>query len=441
MSAGGEGELTVTVRMKVSPEPESEQALLDFLRRYRDALNYSIRAVIANRALSLSKAHRLLYKDLRERYGLPSNIAIGCYREAIAIAKSWLRNPKRGEVPTAKGLSMWLTHELGYRVKGDHVELAGGYRLRVIGWDRRYDDFPNREARLVFRDGEFTLCIFKRVPRPAKYAPKGVLAVDVNERQVVVGNSHVEQRIETPAERALHYRRLAERLQEKYSSPKYSAWLRKRGIRRRVRYFHRKARNIIEDWARRTSHMIISLAKQSQLAVAREDLTGLIESLRRLPKEHKTTLIALGYRKLGFWIDWQAEKNGVPLFVVEPAGTSSTCPRCGTKLVEIGYRRLRCPKCGLEADRDSIAILNIERRALGKMGGSLATPTAPQVTDVNPNRWGEPPHPKGMEEEARVELPQELYSCLEEEARRRQASKAEVIRELLSQACEGGEKK
>jgi len=39
-----------------------------------------------------------------------------------------------------------------------------------------------------------------------------------------------------------------------------------------------------------------------------------------------------------------------------------------------------------------------------------------------------------------IELPQELYNCLEE-ARRRQTSKAEVIRELLSQACKGGEKK
>jgi len=85
MSAGDEGELTLTVRMRVSPEPEQQQAILNLMRRYRDALNYSIRVIIANRALSLSKAHRLLYKDLRERYGLPSKIAQDCYREAIAI--------------------------------------------------------------------------------------------------------------------------------------------------------------------------------------------------------------------------------------------------------------------------------------------------------------------------------------------------------------------
>jgi IS605 OrfB family transposase len=390
MSAGDEGELTLTVRMRVSPEPENQQAVLGLMRRYRDALNFSVRVIIANRALSLGKAHKLLYNDLRERFGLPSRVAQDCYREAIAIAKSWLRNPRRGNKPTAKGLSMWLTHELGYRVKGDRVELAGGYRLRIIGWDRRYDDFPNREARLVFRDGRFDLYVTKRVPRPAKYAPKGVLAVDINEGRVVVGNSCVEIRVETPVERALRYRRLAERLQGKYSSTRYNAWLRRRGIRRRVKYFHRKARNIIEDWARRTSHIIISLARQGQLAVAREDLTGLIESLRKLPKGHRTALLALGYRRLAFWVDWQAEKGGVPLLVVDPAGTSTTCPRCGTKLVEVGHRRLRCPRCGLEADRDTIAVLNIERRALSKMGGTLASPTAPQVTDVSPNRWGEP---------------------------------------------------
>jgi len=47
---------------------------------------------------------------------------------------------------------------------------------------------------------------------------------------------------------------------------------------------------------------------------------------------------------------------------VNPRGTSSTCPRCGAKLVEVGHRRLRCPRCGLEGDRDVIATINIYRR-------------------------------------------------------------------------------
>jgi transposase len=81
-----------------------------------------------------------------------------------------------------------------------------------------------------------------------------------------------------------------------------------------------------------------------------------------------------------------AESRGVPIITVKPRGTSSTCSICGSKLIENIYRRLRCPRCGFEADRDTVAALNIEKRALEKMGGSLTTPTAPQMTDVDPNR-------------------------------------------------------
>jgi IS605 OrfB family transposase len=186
------------------------------------------------------------------------------------------------------------------------------------------------------------------------------------------------------------YKRLARELQKKYSSLKYNAWLRRRGIRRRIKSFHRKARNIIEDWAKKTSHEIVALAKQYQYAVAREDLTGLIENLSRLPKEHRISLLILSYRRLEQWIDWQCERQGVPVVAINPRGTSSTCPRCNSKLSENGYRIFKCPRCGFKADRDMVAVLNIERKAIKKMGGSLATPIAPQMTDVDPNRCGEP---------------------------------------------------
>jgi len=79
--------------------------------------------------------------------------------------------------------------------------------------------------------------------------------------------------------------------------------------------------------------------------------------------------------------------------VVEPKGTSTRCPRCSSKMMENRYRVFKCPRCGFEADRDTVAVLNIEKRALTQMGGSLTTPTALQMTDVNPNRCGEPVNP------------------------------------------------
>jgi len=101
--------LTLTIKMRVSPEPESGEELISLMKRYREALNYAIKVVIENKALSLDKAHKLLYNVLKERYGLPSKVAQDCYREAITVAKSWLRNPKRGKIPKVKTLKLWLT--------------------------------------------------------------------------------------------------------------------------------------------------------------------------------------------------------------------------------------------------------------------------------------------------------------------------------------------
>ncbi|NAY89549.1 MAG: transposase, partial [Desulfurococcales archaeon] len=241
MSSGGEGVLTLTIKMRVSPEPASYQELISLMKRYKEALNHAIKAIIENKALSLGKAHRLLYSILRERYSLPSKVAQDCYREAIAIVKSWLSNSNRGRMPRAKAPRIWLTNRYSFRVRDSYVELLGGYKLKIIGWDKKYDDYSYGDARLMLKDGKFILEVSKRVPEPAKYVARGVLAVDINEKEIVIGNSKIEHRFETAIERALHYKQLAENLQKRYSSPKYNAWLRRRGIRRRMKSFRRKA--------------------------------------------------------------------------------------------------------------------------------------------------------------------------------------------------------
>jgi predicted transposase len=75
MSLGNEGLLTLTIKMRISPEPEYEKELISLMRKYREALNYTIKVIIENKLLSLSKVHKLLYNVFKEKYGLPSKIA------------------------------------------------------------------------------------------------------------------------------------------------------------------------------------------------------------------------------------------------------------------------------------------------------------------------------------------------------------------------------
>ena len=283
----------------------------------------------------------------------------------------------------------------GYKIKDGYVEIIGGIRLKIIGWDRRYDEYENREARPVYREGRMILWISKRIPRPKQNKPRDAIAIDINERKIVYGDDKINKDIDTAVDRAYKYKILAESLHRRYSSPRYPAWRRK-AIHNRIRSHHRKARNVLEDWARKTPLKMVRLALKLQHALAREDLTGLINSLRKIRnKDHRTKLIIMGYSRLVKWIDWQAMKHGAPIVIVDPRGTSSECPQCDSKLEENGYRRLRCPSCGFEADRDVIGKLNTRKRALKMLGikvipgGVLASLTAPQMTDVNPNRWGE----------------------------------------------------
>ena len=122
--------------------------------------------------------------------------------------------------------------------------------------------------------------------RPEPYQPRDVIAANVNERKIVYGDDKINKEIGTKIDRAHRWKKLAENLQKRYSSPRYPAW-RRRGILNRIRSYHRKARNILEAWARKTSLGIVRFAKKLGYAVAREDLTGLINSLRKIKnKDH-----------------------------------------------------------------------------------------------------------------------------------------------------------
>jgi len=365
--------LIVVIKAKVEPTPE----LIELLRRYRDGLNMAIRwavevAKVRGRLLTLAEAHRALYEPLKVM-GLPPRIAAECYREALAVTKSYLANGARGRMPIVRSLHMWLRRD-AYSVRDGYLYVTGGYKVRILGIEKRYEEGRWREAKLVYRGGDMYLYIAVEIPRSTPIVPRGVVAVDINERHVYYGNSQWIKKVKTPVEKAVQLRELAESLQRKYSATHHGVERKSEKLQERIRSLYKKARDVVEDWARRVAVRVVEEARRQSYAVAIEDLTGLVESIRELPKMHRVKLMTLAYRRLLWWIKWQAAKRGVVVVEVDPRGTSTTCPKCGGKMEEVGHRRMKCVKCGFETGRDIVAILNIEKKARERLGNPAFSP-------------------------------------------------------------------
>ncbi|NON61200.1 zinc ribbon domain-containing protein, partial [Acidianus sp. RZ1] len=63
-------------------------------------------------------------------------------------------------------------------------------------------------------------------------------------------------------------------------------------------------------------------------------------------------------------LDLLALKQGVAIIKVPAFYASIPCPYDSGKMVKVDYRLFKCKRCGFQADRDSVARLNLLRRGI-----------------------------------------------------------------------------
>jgi len=129
----------------------------------------------------------------------------------------------------------------------------------------------------------------------------------------------------------------------------------------------------MEDFARKVGKWVVEIAGDFGANVIKlESLRNLVKNVDKLPKEFRDKLYLMQYRRIQYWIVWQARKRGILVQYVNPSYSSVLCPRCGKRMEERGYSWFRC-SCGYENDRDVIAIVNLNGR------GSLTLSSAHQM--------------------------------------------------------------
>ncbi|MCQ4367247.1 MAG: RNA-guided endonuclease TnpB family protein, partial [Sulfolobales archaeon] len=349
MARRGNKAIRATVSMKIA----LSEPLLALINNYVKALRFTLfwlkeNVPNPNEKGVLSKVHEALYEELKEEYNLPSKVAQDCYREALSVYKGWYNNPKKGKFPRVYRPTVWLTPRASYNVDFETltVRITSVGELPILGYPRNLKEYLSwrmKEARLVVRDDKAFLKVVFEKPIEEKVEPKGSIAADINMSEIVVGKDDKNYvRIPTRLHEVHHWKSLAENLQRKYPR----RWRENKRILRRIHSFHLKARRIMEDFARKVGKWVVEIAEGFGANVVKlENLRNLVKNVDKLPKEFRDKLYLMQYRRIQYWIEWQAKKHDILVQYVNPSYSSVSCPKCGIKMMEVAHRYFRCLKC------------------------------------------------------------------------------------------------
>lgn len=118
------------------------------------------------------------------------------------------------------------------------------------------------------------------------------------------------------------------------------------------------------------SKRIVDIAKENKMAIIMEDLSGIRNRYTKenMPgkKKDRKKLNGWSFAEIRRQIEYKADINGVPFYLVDPKGTSNVCAICGGKMKKSlnAYRKLKCSHCHHLVDRDVNASINILKRGI-----------------------------------------------------------------------------
>ena len=208
------------------------------------------------------------------------------------------------------------------------------------------------------------------------------MAIDLNFDNLTLavftlnGRSTKLKRFRTPLRKALTHRIWIERILRRYSR----SWRFIKGVRRAIEKHGERIKNISWDYSHKVGDLIAGLAFSHSSAIVLEDLDELRDNAKKDRRFNKRLALWF-YGRMQLCIDYEVKERGLRVLRVDSRGTSSTCPKCGNRLVDNGYRTLRCRSCGFVEDRDVVATVNLFKRFssyYSRCGELGVSPNAPK---------------------------------------------------------------
>lgn len=362
-----------TLQIVIEETSEQRTILDENISQMAEAQNFVVSSCYEHNEVNTFRMHHINYSVLRERFGLPAQLAVIANKYACASVKTALRR-KGSRQPKFSGTSIHFDKRSSTinLTKGTASLLTKNGRIKIKlnipDYFRKFSDWSVKESNLVkCRDGKYRLMISVEKP-----------TVKSNKRGKIIGIDRGINNIIATSDGWLYDSNHIFSVKKKYVGLR--SRLQSKGTRSSQRHLSKvrgKEQRFMRDVNHVISRRLIDSAGKNGVIVL-EKLKGIREA--RHKRKQNWLFSNWAFYQLEQFLIYKGEEIGVVVEFVRAKNTSRTCSVCGN--LDRKQRQgptFVCRACGVVLHADLNASINI----LHKYTSSRAVvnqPIAPQMS-------------------------------------------------------------
>jgi len=312
---------------------------------------------------------RKLRNTLLKRWKYSKHYVDSAINSVIGLVKGWIKLYNRGKAkskPKITKKTVYAKNTLfSYRIGILKISIEPNKRYLEVDL-RKYDWIPkgfDKIGGLILTEGEIIITV-KRKVRFEK--PKCWASFDVNLTNITaLINGKI---VRYDLKRLYHIHRVYEkkrRIIQKFSKHKPKT------AKKLMQKYSKRERNRAKDFVHKLTTKIARELNELESGAILENLKNIKSRILNRSRDLNRKLSKWNARIFQFMLEYKLKWLGLPVKYINPKNSSKTCPLCSGRMATYEGRLMKCKKCGFIANRDIIAVLNLQ------MWGSGVTPKAP----------------------------------------------------------------
>ena len=362
-------QMTVTAKIQLVVSAENCELLDSTANTYRNACNFVSEYIFRTHNLKQFSLNKELYYEIREKFGLGSQMTQSVLKTVISRYKTIQTNQHEWIQPKFKIPQFDLVWNRDYSLSQNYfsVNTLNG-RLRLPYYAKGMEKYFNKEtyrfgtATLVFRHKRYFLhipvtfevdeccdsdiCNVVGIDRGINFV---IATYDSRHQSGFVSGKVIKQK-------RGHYKNLRKQLQQ-VGTP---------SSRRRLKAIGQRENRWMQDVYHCVSKALVENNPEHTLFVL-EDLSGVRSATEKIRVKDRYVSVSWSFYDLEQKLIYKAMQHQDKVIKVNPAYTSQCCPVCGHTEKANRNKKIHlfcCQNCGYKSNDDRIGAMNLYRMGI-----------------------------------------------------------------------------